>query len=1084
MKKILAVILSLLSLAVLPSVVSANIAVGWQGTSTTQGTIFPTPVNGVNQSILVGTTSASYIGNFAKVLDASQFPGADIGAKLNAAYAALPTTGGRITIPSGLWVYTTPVVFGTNGKEVYISCASGGGASNNFLGGTILDYTPSTGDAFTINTGQYVTGGSGMENCDIEGSNGTSARTTNGITLGGTNGAFQWVGTSITIAGFGTGFHLYQNTSFDTLINPTIDFNGRNIFIESTSGANGENFKVFGGTIADSNNQAGGATDLYCINNQLSGNTQVSFIGTSIDDCQYYDNQFGGTANITNFTDVHWENPNQHTYDYISTLANVPSTEINITGGDMMNDVVGGMPEFVSNGGDITFIAFTVNGNSDVVTPVTRLVTSSASASTVSWKGLTNNGKGATYIYGTSLMSEEGYGTGLSLGPTFNVGYPTATANGTTTIANLGGVLDATTFAGADIGAKVNAAYASAAGKKGISIFIPNGVYSFSTPIVFGVDGRRGLLWGSPAEGVELDYTGTGCAITLNDGDQGVGIDHTSGNGLRDLYLRGSSYSTTSPQIGVCMGGSQGIDGGVLQNVNIFHFGYGIESRANTYHSMFQNGTIRDNGQNVHIDAASNSGESIAFTNAFIVDGANHDPFDCIWMDNSATASFTMTGGSADDCQIHILQANNVSMTGVHLENVGASAWGSYPYIVIDNNLATNVGLNNVVFFNTASPAPSVFVQNGGNVIMNGVIVRQFTGSTVTNFMTLSGSGRVSWLGFNNVSGTAVTNIVPGYLVPVNGSTGSTTLAMLTMLGAITSTATASNVLPYASSTAITVSGTSYLLGQVGIGGVTNPASQLDISGQSWIDQNGVMMAYSSTTNQDTVFGALAGGNVATTSATVAKNTAIGYQSMYLAGAGANNTAVGHQTMFRLTTGGQNAALGTGSLLNLTNGNQNTALGYFAGLTIGSGSNNTCVGAFSCDLVSTGGQNTFIGEATGSTTATGSGNIMIGYDLALPVNNGSNQLNIGGLIFGTGLSSQSSSTPSGLIGIGTTTPVAALTILGSAASSTPLFLDQTTGTGGCVMVKDTGGVNTFTEIYTRAGVVFGKVATPPYTLCN
>ena len=45
-----------------------------------------------------------------QVLDASQFPGVDIGAKINSAYAALPATGGSgaIIVPPGTYSYTNP----------------------------------------------------------------------------------------------------------------------------------------------------------------------------------------------------------------------------------------------------------------------------------------------------------------------------------------------------------------------------------------------------------------------------------------------------------------------------------------------------------------------------------------------------------------------------------------------------------------------------------------------------------------------------------------------------------------------------------------------------------------------------------------------------------------------------------------------------------------------------------------------------------------------------------------------------------------------------------------------------------------
>lgn len=686
-------------------------------------------------------------------VNALDYSGIDIGAKINAAYAACPSTGCQITVPAGNYSYTTPIVFGTNNKIVDLYCPSGGGASNNANGGTTLLYSPSTGTAITANTNNYVVGGSGIDNCVIQGTNGTSARSTIGVRMGGTNGAFSFRLNSVTVAGFGTGVDLYQNTSFITINDSALHFNGSNLFIESTSGANGENLKVIGGVIADSNNQAGGPTENFCINNQLSGNTQVSFIGTSIDDCSYYINQSGGTANESNFTDVHWENPNGQAYAYISMLSSAASVTVHIKGGDFMNDDTSGLPYYIVNGGNVDFNGVTFDANNNVSVPVTRAVSNQNVTNTVSWSGVESKGAGITYIYGTVPISQQGYGTGNDQGPT----------------------LDASSFPGSDIGAKVNAAYAAAASgaQTGVTINIPRGVYSFSTPIVCGTAGRRCLITGTPGGGTELDYTGaiSTAAITLNSGIQNTGIDHTSGNGIYGISLYGSATSTTTPRVGVFVGGTNGTDGAVLNATNIYGFGYGLQIGANAYHFLYENGTIRNNGQNVHINAASNSGESLDFINAFIVDGASNNPADCFWMDNSATASLNYTGGSLDDCQMHILQANNVTITGTHFEDPGSAAWGSYIYIIIDQNLATNVNINGSVFFSTGTNKPSVYIQNGGNVTLIGDIVRDFIASPVTNFMSLGGSGRVTWTGFNNVSGTAVTNIVSGVPYTPNGFT-------------------------------------------------------------------------------------------------------------------------------------------------------------------------------------------------------------------------------------------------------------------------------------------------------------------------
>lgn len=749
--------------------------------------------SGVNTFLNTGTflqapainatsTATSTIANLGGTLDASTFSGADIGAQINAAYAALPSTGGRIFVPAGTYSFTTPIVFGTNHKVVNLYCASGGGASNQAVGGTTLIYTATTGTSTTFNTNDYIVGGAGIDNCNIQGTNGTTARITAGVYFGGANGAFANYLRNVNINGFGTGVVYGSNTSFALIDSSTIHFNGRNISEPDTAGANGENMRIINSVIADSNNQAGGATDRFCIYIQESGNVQWQIINSSIDDCEYYVDQFGGEANVHTFSNVHFESPNLDDYRFITVIDSASTVTITTLGGDFMNDVVAGISSYMTGTANWNFFGTVFDVNNNVSGATTNIVTTASTASTFNWSGISTGNPATTYVYGTVPFSPSGYGTGYTFGPTFNIGPATGGKNGTTTIANLYGVLDATTFAGADIGAQVNAAYAAAGGAN-VTIRIPNGKFTYSTPILCGTNGKRCTIIGDSAGGTNLFYTGSGAAITINHGIQGTGIDHTSGCGVRDLTLTGNNYSTTSPQIGLFVGGTNGSDCSTDVNVNIQHFGYGLQLGANAYHYNNYNSAIRDNGQNLIVNAASNSGEDLNFYGLLLADQANHLIGDCIWFDNSATESTTFHGGQINDCDVHILQANNVSFIGTDWENVGSKStgWPAYTYITIDNNSATNVNISGGVFFNTATTgfSPTTFISNGGTLNLNGVIVRRFNSDTVTRFVTLTGSGRVSWNSFNNVSNLAVTNVVGTSLASVNGTTGSTTLTSL-----------------------------------------------------------------------------------------------------------------------------------------------------------------------------------------------------------------------------------------------------------------------------------------------------------------
>jgi hypothetical protein len=100
-----------------------------------------------------------------QILDASQFPGSDIGAQITAAHSALPSTGGRIRVPpnpaGGCWSYMTPI---TLNKPVVLE--------GDPYGSTCLTYTPTSGSAVTL--GWTVTsdlfGGVGLRDLTIQGS--------------------------------------------------------------------------------------------------------------------------------------------------------------------------------------------------------------------------------------------------------------------------------------------------------------------------------------------------------------------------------------------------------------------------------------------------------------------------------------------------------------------------------------------------------------------------------------------------------------------------------------------------------------------------------------------------------------------------------------------------------------------------------------------------------------------------------------------------------------------------------------------------------------------------------------------------
>lgn len=172
-------------------------------------------------------------------------------------------------------------------------------------------------------------------------------------------------------------------------------------------------------------------------------------------------------------------------------------------------------------------------------------------------------------------------------------------------------------------------------------------------------------------------------------------------------------------------------------------------------------------------------------------------------------------------------------------------------------------------------------------------------------------------------------------------------------------------------------------------------------------------------------------------------NTAIGPDAMESLTSGSNNVAIGRLAGAALTTNSSNTLIGTtagqgvdaGSLTYVgnsagryMNGGSNTAIGQEAleGVSgTSTGARNTAIGFRAGEAVTTGNNNIFIGYQAAQTTTTGTGNIIIGYDIDATSASASNELNIGGLLFGN--------TSTGLLGVTVSSPTA---IIHSGAATT------------------------------------------------
>ncbi len=763
-----------------------------------------TPTTGQYKTfVTVGTANADYlVGSYI-----------DLGDAVNAAYAGLPSAGGAIYILNGTYSFATPIVFGTSNK---FASLFGTNPSS-----TYLKYTPTSGNAITINfgnpTGHLVNEISGftlMGKSTLIAAGQTNTNTSIGIFYGGNQGAVGINTHDLNVNGFGSNMEIGAN-AYMLQWNNVASSGGNggqasrgSLFHIDAASNSGERNVWQGCSFTDPGNSD--ATNAIYITN--AGTASNSFNNTSFDSAQV---RVGASNGLTLFSGCHFENPGAPTSyaEYIPILgvSSDSSTQISIIGCEFANSASNQTwTTIIRHGGQLYAAGNHIdNYNGKTVTnfilhdldngqatdyvvqtsfqggALTNIVGGSggvayslASAASAMFNvqnsysiGLRAEGNNTNQFYsGSNTTATYDHSGNWVMGLSDNTS--TMTVQGAGKIYNFNTILDASQFTGSganDMGDKINTAYAyiNTLGLKGAIITVPAGVWVCTTSIVFGTNGVRVSLRGAPGGGTILDYTTTSASqvlCTVNTGIQSGSVEHTSYTAIDGITFRGSRTSSTNPAIGVYMGGANGSAGAVLKDVNIEGVGQGLYCGANNYHMGWYNGVIRNCAQLMYIAAASNSGEALHFYNGFFV-----DPFDSTYVTangvqiaDSGTASCLFSGCSFDDTQVRIGQANNVTFQGCHWENPGSANWGAYTYLSIDNNLATNVSINGDTFFATGSTSPTAYFANGGNLTMNACIIRKFTGSTMTNMGSLAGTGRVTWSGLNNVSGTAITNVVSG----------------------------------------------------------------------------------------------------------------------------------------------------------------------------------------------------------------------------------------------------------------------------------------------------------------------------------
>jgi hypothetical protein len=366
---------------------ATGIVIGRSGTTTT----FPGTV-AITGGAINGT-------NVEGVYDATAYSGADIGAQINAAYAACPSTGCTILVPPGSYSFSTAISIATQNKPALVT-----GVSTN---ATILNYTGS-GTAITLNCCSNATGLQwGVANFTLTGAGVGNSAT--GILLGGTYGAFGANLNGLKVSGFTDNIKIASNAwQFKFVRVLSIAASGGSAFNLPLSAVNSGEMpsirdSVFSGTI-----------DTTYLSNcfVLAGwSSPLSIEDTSFDNCQIVQ-----TAGQTQFVNDHFEDPSGLTAGDAATIPfiTMSSGQMQFTNGAFFNDWISDSkaPEFLSISGNAANV--TMDGmNFYSTTPLNYCVaTSGANSSSLHIRNSIQNGSTAC----TTFLSNTGSAP-VSVGP-------------------------------------------------------------------------------------------------------------------------------------------------------------------------------------------------------------------------------------------------------------------------------------------------------------------------------------------------------------------------------------------------------------------------------------------------------------------------------------------------------------------------------------------------------------------------------------------------------------------------------------------------------------------------------------------
>lgn len=185
-----------------PSTVSAGLFFGGPA----NGGAAPATYRHPQPSDILGIDSIFWVGGDSP----QQGPSSDLGAQINYVYNnLLPSTGGQIVIAAGTHNYSTPILLADGTVAHKTVRITGAGRWS-----TVLNYTPTTGTAFTLDVSNADQIGPALEYLTISGAG--HGNSTVGFQLGSVNGGSGAFVNNLNVQGFGTGVRI-GNLTFRTL---------------------------------------------------------------------------------------------------------------------------------------------------------------------------------------------------------------------------------------------------------------------------------------------------------------------------------------------------------------------------------------------------------------------------------------------------------------------------------------------------------------------------------------------------------------------------------------------------------------------------------------------------------------------------------------------------------------------------------------------------------------------------------------------------------------------------------------------------------------------------------------------------